>query len=232
MKRACGSCGRGYFGFIAVSLLAIFPVMTSSNPIWADDTPRTIKLIAFGDSLTAGYMLKSNQSFAAQLEMALQAKGHKVKVVNAGVSGDTSAAGLTRLDWTLSEGCDAVILELGANDALRGIDPNETRSNLDKILAGIKAKGADTLIAGMKAPGNWGDDYAKRFNGIFPALADKFGAQLYPFFLEGVALDPALVLSDGLHPTSAGVAEIVRRILPQAEALVARAATRLAAVKN
>ncbi len=193
---------------------------------------RPITVIAFGDSLTAGYLLKSSESFAAQLEMALQAKGHKVKIVNAGVSGDTTAAGLERLEWTLSETADAVILELGANDALRGIDPEQTRTNLDKMLSVIQAKGADVLIAGMRAPGNWGGDYAKTFDAIFPELAAKYSAPLYPFFLEGVALKPSLILSDGLHPTAAGVAEIVKRILPDAEALVSRAATRLAVIKN
>ncbi len=223
---------RRGFSLIAAGCLALFSIMTFATYSRADSTARPIRLIAFGDSLTAGYMLKPTESFASQLEMALQAKGHKVRVINAGVSGDTTAAGLERLDWTLSEGADAVLLELGANDALRGIDPKETRTNLDKMLTAIKSKGADVLIAGMKAPGNWGDDYVETFDAIFPELAEKYAAPLYPFFLEGVALDPKLVLSDGLHPTAAGVAEIVKRILPQAEALVGRAATRLAAAKT
>jgi acyl-CoA thioesterase I len=223
---------RRGFSLIAAGYLALFSVMTFANSTRADGTARPIRLIAFGDSLTAGYMLKPSESFASQLEMALRAKGHKVRVINAGVSGDTTAAGLERLDWTLSEGADAVLLELGANDALRGIDPKVTRANLDKMLTAIKAKGADVLIAGMKAPGNWGDDYVETFDAIYPEMAEKYAAPLYPFFLEGVALDPKLVLSDGLHPTAAGVAEIVKRILPLAETLVARAATRLAAAKT
>ena len=220
------------FSLVVAGFVALFSIMTFAASGRADSAARPIRLIAFGDSLTAGYMLKPSESFASQLEMALQAKGHKVRVINAGVSGDTTAAGLERLDWTLSEGADAVILELGANDALRGIDPKETRANLDKMLMAIKAKGADILIAGMKAPGNWGQDYVETFDAIFPDMAAKYAAPLYPFFLEGVALDPKLVLSDGLHPTAAGVAEIVKRILPQAEALVARAATRLALAKT
>ena len=220
------------FSLVVAGFVALFSIMTFAASGRADSAARPIRLIAFGDSLTAGYMLKSGESFASQLEMALQAKGHKVRVINAGVSGDTTAAGLERMDWTLSEGADAVILELGANDALRGIDPKETRANLDKMLSAIKSKGADVLIAGMKAPGNWGDDYAETFDAIFPDMAAKYAAPLYPFFLEGVALEPKLVLSDGLHPPAAGVADIVKRILPQAEALVTRAATRLALAKT
>jgi acyl-CoA thioesterase-1 len=154
--------------------------------------------------------------------MALQAKGHKVKIVNAGVSGDTTAGGLERLDWSLQPKPEGVILELGANDALRGVDPKETRANLDKILAKLKAENIDVLIAGMKAPSNWGADYQKEFDAIYPKLAAKYGATLYPFFLEGVALDRAFVQADGLHPTAKGVAEIVKRIMPDVEKLLTR----------
>lgn len=206
--------------------------MLSANQARATEPPQQVTIIAFGDSLTAGYLLKPAESFAAQLEPALIAKGHNVKVVNAGVSGDTTAAGLERLAWTLEGGADAVILELGANDALRGIDPTVTRENLDRIIAAIKAKGADVLIAGMRAPANWGEDYKKTFDGIYPDLAKKHAVALYPFFLEGVKIDPAFVLSDGLHPTPLGVAEIVKGILPDAEALVARATARRSTAKN
>ncbi|HML29435.1 MAG TPA: arylesterase [Hyphomicrobium sp.] len=183
---------------------------------------RPITIVAFGDSLTAGYGVKTSESFPAQLQMALQAKGHKVTVTNAGVSGDTTSGGLERLDWALDPKPDAVIMELGANDALRGLDPNVPHQNLDKMLADLKAKRIPVLLTGMKALNNWGDDYAKKFNAIFPELAKKYDVPLYPFFLEGVALDPSFTQPDGLHPTSKGVAEIVKRILPDVEALVAR----------
>ena len=210
----------------------VFALMSLISQSVAGEAGRPVTLVAFGDSLTAGYMLKPSESFAAQLEMALQGKGHKVRIINAGVSGDTTAAGLERLEWTLSTGADAVVLELGANDALRGLDPKVARANLDKMLTAIKAKGADVLFAGMRAPDNWGMDYAKAFDAIFPELAAKHAVPLYPFFLDGVALDPKFVLSDGMHPTALGVAEIVKRILPDAEALVSRAAVRIAAAQN
>nr|WP_045837536.1 arylesterase [Hyphomicrobium sp. 99] len=182
---------------------------------------RPSTIVAFGDSLTAGYGVKTNESFPAQLQMALEARGHKVNVVNAGVSGDTTSDGLARLDWALDPKPDAVIVELGANDALRGIDPKVPRANLDKMLAALKANGIPVLLTGMKAPNNWGADYAKTFDAIYPDLAAKYEVPLYPFFLDGVALDRSFTQPDGLHPTGAGVAEIVRRILPDAEALVA-----------
>jgi acyl-CoA thioesterase-1 len=201
--------------------LTISAAFFSPTRVIADEvTPLTI--VAFGDSLTAGYGVKAGESFAAQLQMALQAKRHKVKIVNAGVSGDTTAGGLERLDWSLQPKPDGVILELGANDALRGVDPKETRANLDKILAKLKAENIDVLIAGMKAPSNWGADYQKEFDAIYPELATKYGATLYPFFLEGVALDRAFVQADGLHPTAKGVAEIVKRIMPDVEKLLTR----------
>jgi acyl-CoA thioesterase-1 len=153
-------------------------------------------------------------------------------VVNAGVSGDTTAGGLDRLAWTLQPGADAVILELGANDALRGQEPAKARNNLDKMLKMMTANDIPVLLTGMKAPQNWGEDYAKSFEALYPELAAKYKVPLYPFFLEGVALNPALVLSDGLHPTAAGVAEIVKRILPDVEALIVRAEAKKLAAKN
>jgi len=194
------------------------PILTSA----AAAQSRPITIVAFGDSLTAGYGVKTSESFPVQLQMALEAKGHKVTIVNAGVSGDTTAGGLERLDWALDPQPDAVILELGANDALRGIDPKEPRANVDKMLAKLKAKNIAVLLTGMKAPSNWGADYAKSFDAIYPDLATKYGVPLYPFFLEGVALDKAFTQPDGLHPTGVGVAEIVKRILPDVEALVQR----------
>ena len=216
---------------LALLVMAALPMIAPPS-LSAAQEPPPVSIIAFGDSLTAGYLLKASEAFPAQLQMALQAKGHKVQIVNAGVSGDTTAGGLARLEWTLQNGADAVILELGANDALRGIDPKETRTNLDKMLKMIHGKGADVLLAGMRAPGNWGGDYAKTFDAIFPDLAAKHGTTLYPFFLDGVALNKAFVLSDGLHPTAAGVAEIVKRILPDAEALVIRSRDRIASAKK
>ncbi len=201
---------------ICAGMIAPFVASATAAP------PLPTTIVAFGDSLTAGYGVKTSESFPAQLQMALEAKGHKVAILNAGVSGDTTSGGLERLDWALDPKPDAVILELGANDALRGIDPKVPRENLDKMLASLKAKGIPVLLTGMRAPNNWGADYAKNFDAIFPDLAAKYAVPLYPFFLEGVALDPSFTQSDGLHPTDKGVAEIVKRILPDVEALVAR----------
>lgn len=187
----------------------------------AADKP--LKIVALGDSLTAGYMLEPSAAFPVQLEAALKKRGHKVEVENAGVSGDTTAAGLARLDWAITPDTDAVILELGANDALRGIDPGETRSNLDQILKKLTERGLKVLIAGMIAPKNLGDAYSAEFDPIFAELAQTYDALYYPFFLDGVATQASLNLDDGMHPSREGVAEIVRRILPKVEALIAAA---------
>jgi acyl-CoA thioesterase-1 len=212
---------------LALSILAVI-----AAPIRvAADTSAPVTIVAFGDSLTAGYGLKASDSFPAQLQMALRAKGYKVTIVNAGVSGDTTADGLRRFDWSLQPKPDGVILELGANDALRGIDPKEAHANLDKMLAELKSQNIDVLFAGMKAPNNWGPDYVKKFDPIYTDLAAKYQVALYPFFLEGVALDPAFTQSDGEHPTATGVAEIVKRILPDAEALIRRITQRKTAAK-
>jgi acyl-CoA thioesterase I len=188
-----------------------------------------LRIVVLGDSLVAGFQLKASDAFPAQLERALKARGHQVEVINAGVSGDTTAAGLERLQWAVPDGTDAVIVELGANDALRGLDPAKARANLDKIVATVKVGGAEVLLAGMLAPRNLGVDYTRRFDAIYPALAGKHGALLYPFFLDGVVLDPQLNLSDGMHPNAKGVAEITRRILPTVEELIARVRARRAA---
>ncbi|HPG88207.1 MAG TPA: arylesterase [Hyphomicrobium sp.] len=201
-------------------------------PLKADPSPTPLTIVAFGDSLTAGYMLQPNQSFPAQLQMALEAKGHKIQIVNAGVSGDTTAGGLDRLAWTLQPLPDAVILELGANDALRGSDPAKARANLDQMLTTLKSRNIPVLLAGMKAPSNWGADYVKSFDSIFPDLSAKHDVGLYPFFMDGVALNAKLTQADGLHPTADGVAEIVKRILPDVEALVQKAQANKAAAKN
>jgi acyl-CoA thioesterase-1 len=180
------------------------------------------KLLALGDSLTAGLGLSPDQGFTTRLQAALQAGGYKVDVINAGISGDTTAGGLARLDWALADHPDFALVELGANDALRGIDPKETRANLDQILARLQAAHVKILLCGMIALRNWGPDYAHDFDGIFPSLAQKYGVPLYPFFLDGVALDPKLNQQDMLHPNAEGVDVIVKKLLPQVEALVGK----------
>ena len=210
------------FAKVAFRLMIFTAMIASHTASEAAGSSRPITIVAFGDSLTAGYGVKTSESFPVQLQMALEAKGHKVTVVNAGVSGDTTAGGRERLDWALDPKPDAVIMELGANDALRGLDPKIPQENLDKMLSDLKAKNIPVLLTGMKAPNNWGDDYAKKFDAIFPDLAAKYHVPLYPFFLEGVALDRSFTQPDGLHPTGKGVAEIVKRILPDVEALIVR----------
>jgi len=175
--------------------------------------PETV-ILALGDSLTAGYRIAAKDSFPAQLQAALRAMGIRVRVVNGGVSGDTSAGGLRRLDWQMAERPALVIVELGANDGLRGIDPAETERNLDRIVAGAKKRGARVLIAGMLAPPNLGREFGDAFNAVLPAVAKRHKVALYPFFLDGVAGKPALNLDDGMHPNAAGVAVIVKRITP------------------
>jgi len=182
-----------------------------------------LRIVALGDSLTAGFELPPSAAFPVQLEQALRARGHKVRVANAGVSGDTTTGGLQRLDWAVPDGTDAVILELGANDALRGVDPGIARANLDKILTRLGERGIPVLLAGMRSPQNWGKTYVDGFEAIYPDLARKHGALLYPFFMEGVAMQARLSLDDGLHPNSDGVEKIVEMILPKVEALIDRA---------
>jgi len=179
-------------------------------------------IVALGDSLTAGYGLPPGQGFADQLQDALRARGHDVSIIDAGVSGDTSTGGLARLDWSVPEDADAVIVELGGNDALRGLDPAITRKALGDIVRRLKARGQAVLVAGMKAPPNLGDDYGKEFDAIFPELAAAEEVPLYPFFLDGVAADPSLNLADGIHPSADGIARIVEKILPSVEALIAQ----------
>ncbi len=183
---------------------------------------RVIKIVAFGDSLTAGYRLAPDQAFPVRLAARLKAAGHDVAVANAGVSGDTTAGGLARIDWAVPDDTDAVILELGANDALRGLDPAVARKNLEAIVARLKAKGVEILIAGMRAPRNNGHAYVEAFDPIFPELAARHDLVLYPFFLEGIALDASLNLDDGIHPNARGVDVIVERIMPKVEELIAR----------
>ena len=181
---------------------------------------KPIKMVVLGDSLSAGLGLSASAAFPARLQKSLQSKGIAVDMINAGVSGDTSSGGRDRLDWSVPEGTEAVILELGANDALRGIDPKVTRSALTDILTRLKARKIAVLLCGMVAPPNYGADYSARFNAIYPELAKSFGVPLYPFFLEGVAADAKLNQADGLHPTAQGVDVIVNNVLPSVEAFL------------
>ena len=179
-----------------------------------------------GDSIAAGFGLPVAEALPAKLEKALKARGLNVTVENAGVSGDTPAGGLARLDWSVGEGTDAVIIELGANDALRGADPRQTRAALDAIIRKLKERKIAVLLAGMMAPRNFGPDYVAAFDAIYPELAAAHDVILYPFIVEGVATNPALNQGDGIHPNAAGVDVIVKGLAPKAEELVARVKTR------
>lgn len=196
--------------FRAVFLVFTIYTLSSSIPVHADEKI----ILALGDSLTAGFGLNARDSFPSRLQMALRTAGHKVRVINGGVSGDTTAGGLARLDWLMQEQPSLVIVELGGNDALRGLEPAGTRRNLDQIIQRVKAKGARVLLAGMLSPPNMGRTYSTEFNAIFPDLARIHDIPLYGFFLDGVMQDPALRLPDGIHPSPAGVTIIVERILP------------------
>jgi len=185
-----------------------------------------VKIVALGDSLIAGLGLPEKEAFVPRVQAALAAKGLAVEIENAGVSGDTSADGLARLDWSVPPGTEAVILELGANDMLRGIKPEVTREALETILHRLTERHIAVLICGMRAAPNLGADYGASFERIYPDLAAKYDALLYPFFLDGVAANPGLMQRDGLHPGAAGVDVIVARILPKVEQLVARVRAR------
>ena len=174
-------------------------------------------IVGFGDSLMAGYRLAPGESFPERLEAALRAAGHEVTVANAGVSGDTTSGGLARLDWSVSDGTDLVILELGANDMLRGLGPDITEKNLDEMIVRLKARGIDVLLIGMRAAPNMGPDYQQTFDAIYERLAAKHDVLLYPFFLDGVAANPGLLLDDGMHPNAAGVERMVEGVLPLVE---------------
>lgn len=192
-----------------------------AGPVQAQIAAKPFKLVVLGDSLSAGYNLPGSAAFPAVLEQALRQKGIAVEIVNAGVSGDTTQGGLERLDWSVPDGTDGVILELGANDALRGLDPALAEKALDTIVTRLKARNIAVLLAGMYAPRNLGEDYAARFDALFPRLAEQHGLVLYPFFLEGIAGDRALNQADLLHPTAEGVRVIVRNILPTVERFLA-----------
>ncbi len=203
----------------AFSLIALLSIGVATGA--RGEAQASPRILALGDSLTAGFGLSPKESFPARLQAKLAAAGVDAQVVNGGVSGDTSAGGLARLDWALADHPDVVLVELGANDALRGIDPQLTYANLDKILTRLKAVGAKVMLLGMRAPPNWGRRYQAQFDAIFPDLATKHHVPLYPFFLDGVALDPALNQSDGLHPTARGADIIAERIAPLVAHLLA-----------
>jgi acyl-CoA thioesterase-1 len=181
-----------------------------------------VKIVALGDSLTAGYGLLDKDSFVSQLQAALTAKGIAADLANAGVSGDTASDGLARLDWSVPQGTEAVIVELGANDMLRGIDPQVTRKALDAILRRLTQRHVAVLLCGMRAAPNLGTAYGQAFDRIYPDLAAKYGVLLYPFFLDGVAADLRLTQADGMHPNAKGVSIIVQHILPMTENLIAK----------
>jgi acyl-CoA thioesterase I len=206
---------------LAGAVLALFLALTPAAGVEAAERP--VNIVVLGDSLSAGLGLPVEHAFPAKLAAALKAKGVSVTITNAGVSGDTATGGLARLDWSVPDGTDAVIVELGANDALRGLDPNVTRSALDAILRRLTARHITVLLAGMRAPPNMGPEYTKAFDGIYPALASTHPVVFYPFFLDGVAADPKLNQGDGMHPNGAGVEAIVARILPRVEELIVRA---------
>lgn len=210
---------------LPASLLALVMVimgLTQADPALARKAGDPVRIVALGDSLTAGYGLPASAAFPVLLEAALRKAGENVVVENAGVSGDTTTGGLERLDWATPEGVDAVIVELGANDMLRGLSPDIPRKNLDEILTRLNQKGVAILLAGMLAAPNLGPDYAAAFNSIYPDLARKHDTLLYPFFFEGLSGDTSLLQKDGLHPTRAGLEKIVEHILPTVRALIAK----------
>ena len=204
---------------LVLGLMLLAPVTAFAQATAAQEG-KPVKMVVLGDSLSAGLGLSAPAAFQARLQKALQTKGIAVDMINAGVSGDTSSGGRDRLDWSVPEGTEAVIVELGANDALRGVDPKVTRSALTDILTRLKARKIAVLLCGMYAPPNYGTDYAARFNAIYPDIAREFGVPLYPFFLEGVATEARLNQPDGLHPTAEGIDVIVKNILPAVEAFL------------
>ncbi len=208
---------------LAIVYAAAMAVVWPAAAQTAENADQAVVIVAFGDSLVAGYQLAPGDSFPAQLEDSLREEGVNARVINAGVSGDTTADALARLDWALPDDADAVIVELGANDALRGFDLDETRQALDEILAELKDRNLPVLLAGMEAPRNYGEDYSQRFRVMFAELAEKHDVLFYPFFLEGVAMNPELNQPDGIHPTAEGVAVIVENIMSNVQQLIAQA---------
>jgi len=198
---------------MALAALAVLAI-AATTPAARAQADEPVRLMVLGDSLAAGYGLPEDDAFTHDLEAALRDRGHEVAVLNAGVSGDTTAGGLARLDWALADAPDAVMVELGANDGLRGIDPAETRRNLTAIVERLQDEGIPVMLAGMYAPPNLGEAYSEDFNAIYPDLAEAYDVPLYDFFLEGVATVPELNQPDGIHPNAEGVDAIVERITP------------------
>jgi acyl-CoA thioesterase-1 len=198
--------------FVAFFLVAT-GLVAAAGPAAAE----TYRIVAFGDSLMAGYQLGPGESFPEKLETALKAKGHDVVIANAGVSGDTSSGGLSRLDWSVPDGTDLVILGLGANDMLRGVSPEITGKNLEEMIVRLKGRGIEVLLAGMLAAPNLGPDYARAFDSIYPRLAEEHDLALYPFLLDGVATQRDLLLEDGMHPNAAGIDRMVEGVMPLVE---------------
>ena len=213
-----GLDGMAFKRFYRLLTATFFTLVLSAAAVTAEPA----RIVGFGDSLMAGYQLDPGQSFPEKLEAALKARGHDVVIVNAGVSGDTSSGGLSRLDWSVAEDTDLVILELGANDMLRGIPPELTEKNLAAMIERLQERGIAIILAGMLAAPNLGPDYADSFNPIYPRLAGTYGLPLYPFFLDGVAAETTLLLSDGMHPNDRGVERMVEGFLPVIEAVLAQ----------
>lgn len=207
--------------FVAALSFALALAAAGQAPARAEP----VKIVGFGDSLMAGYGLDAGQGFPAKLQAALIAKGHDVVISDAGVSGDTSSGGLSRLDWSVPDGTEIVILELGANDMLRGISPDLTRKNLDAMVSRLKQRGITVVLAGMRAAPNLGPDFAGSFDPIFADLAKHYDVTLYPFFLDGVAAEKSLLQADGMHPTAAGIDIMVARFVPVLEAVLAKVKT-------
>ena len=199
---------------IIASVVVIYSMISVEGAVSAPKNTRALKVMALGDSLTAGYGLTAHDGFVPRLEAALKAEGYNVTIINAGVSGDTTAGGKARFEWSLAEKPDAVLLELGANDALRGLSPAASEANLDAMLKVLKERKIPVLLIGMKSPPNLGAEYVTAFEAIYPRLAARYDVPLYPFFLDGVAANSTLNQADGIHPNAAGVHKIVRRILP------------------
>lgn len=218
----CANVGRHlFFTLTAVIWIGIHCFSAQARA----DQDETV-IVALGDSLTSGFGLPNDKAFPSQLETALKERGHKVRIVNAGVSGDTASAALRRLDWALDGDTDAVIVELGGNDALQGLPPESTKAALAEILERLQKRNLPVLLAGMEAPRNLGKEYVTAFGAIYPALAAQYDVLLYPFFLEGAALNAELMQRDGIHPNAGGVGVIVDNILPHVETLLAASQTK------
>jgi len=217
MPWSYGACRMAFKYLISACLALVFAASLLARPAVAEP----VTIVGFGDSLMAGFDLAPGEGFTDRLQAALRAGGHDVTVDYAGVSGDTTSGGLSRLDWSVPDGTQLVILELGANDMLRGLSPDIVEKNLDAMMARLKERNISVILAGMLAAPNLGETYRQAFDGIYPRLAAKYGAPLYPFFLDGVAGDPALQLSDGMHPNAKGIDRMVEGILPTVEKALA-----------